>query len=70
MAVPEAQSQPVVTINFPEGREYQWLALDSPMREWQVGQCVTFRGYRWLVLERSESAGSLTLSLGSGTPAV
>lgn len=69
MALPGAQSQEVVTINFPGGREYQWLETDSPIRQWQVGQCVTFRGYRWLVLARSESAGSLTLSLGSGSPA-
>jgi len=70
MAVTESQSPEVVTINFPQGREYHWLDVDSPLRQWQVGQCVTFRGYRWLVLARSESAGSLTLSLGTGSPAV
>jgi hypothetical protein len=70
MAIPEVKAQEVVTINFPAGREYHWHGADSPMRQWQVGQCVTFRGYRWLVLARSESAGSLTLSLGAGSPAV
>ena len=70
MAITEVENQEVVTINFPEGREYHWLGAGSPMRQWQVGQCVTFRGYRWLVLARSESAGSLTLTLGAGSPAV
>ena len=70
MAITEPEAQEVVTINFPGGREFQWLGADSPMRRWQVGQSVTFRGYRWLVLARSESKGSLTFSLGSGSPAV
>ena len=70
MAVAESKSQEVVTIDFPGGREYHWLEADSPMRNWQVGQAVTYRGYRWLVVARSDSAGSLTLSLGGGSPAV
>ena len=70
MANTEVEAQEVVTINFPGGREYHWLGVDAPVRQWQVGQCVTFRDYRWLVLERSESAGSLILSLGVGSPAV
>jgi hypothetical protein len=70
MATSEVEAQEVVTLNFPEGREYHWLGADSPMRQWQVGQCVTFRDYRWLVLTRSESANSLTFSLGAGSPAV
>ena len=70
MAVPEPVFQEVVTINFPGGREFHWLEADSPMRQWQVGQAVTYRGYRWLVVARAESAGSLTLSLSGGSPAV
>ena len=70
MALPEPESKEVVTINFPGGREYHWLEVASPMRQWQVGQAVTYRGYRWLVVARSESGGSLMLSLGSGSPAM
>jgi hypothetical protein len=61
------ESQEVVTINSPEGREYVWLGIDSPVRQWQVGQLVTVRSQRWLVLARSESAGSLVLTLGVGS---
>jgi hypothetical protein len=68
MAVTELERlnepQVVVTINFPEGREYYWLGTDSPMRQWQVGQRVTVHGQRWVVAARSESAGSLILRLG------
>jgi hypothetical protein len=70
MAATEPRPQEVVTINFPGGREYHWLGIDTPMRQWEVGQSVTFRGQRWLVLVRSESAGSLTVRLGVGSPAV
>lgn len=70
MALPEPEHQDVVTINFPGGREFQFVEADSPLRQWQVGQAVTFRGSSWLVVARSESAGSLSLSLGGGSPAV
>ena len=70
MAVPDPDFKQVVTINFPGGREHHWLEVDSPLRDWQVGQAVTYRGYRWLVVARSESAGSLSLSLAGGSPAV
>ncbi len=62
---PERLNEPqsVVTISFLEGREYYWLGTDSAMRQWEVGQRVTVRGQRWVVVARSESAGSLILSL-------
>ena len=65
VAKPKRSNEPqvVVTINFPEGREYYWLGTDSPMRQWQVGQRVTVRSQRWVVVARSKSAGSLILSL-------
>jgi hypothetical protein len=62
---PERLNEPqvVVTVSFPEGREYYWLGTDSPMRQWQVGQRVIVRSQRWVVVARSESAGSLILRL-------
>ena len=70
MAVTEPErtdAQEVVTINFPAGREYYWLGIDSPVRRWQVGQRVSVRSQRWVVVARSESAGSLILTLGVGS---
>jgi hypothetical protein len=70
MAVTEperTEAQEVVTINFPGGREYYWLGIDSPVRQWQVGQRVSVRSQRWVVVARSESAGSLILTLGVGS---
>ena len=69
MAVPEPQqsNQEIVTIDFPGGREHAWPASDSLMRQWHVGQHVTARSQRWVVLARSESAGRLVLTLGVGS---
>ena len=67
MAVTQSEPQAVVTINFPEGREFYWPGVDSPMRQWQVGQRVVARSERWVVLARSESAGSVILTLGVGS---
>ena len=44
----------VVTIRLPEGREILWLASDSPVMSWQVGQAVRFRNRLWVVVTRTE----------------
>ena len=44
----------VVTIRLPEGREILWLASDSPVMSWQVGQAVRFRNRPWVVVTRTE----------------
>jgi hypothetical protein len=54
----------VVVVNFPGGREFVWLAEDSPIASSEVGQVVVIRDKRWRVLRRQEQADSLTLTLG------
>jgi hypothetical protein len=44
----------VVTIRLPEGREILWLASDSPVMSWQIGQAVRFRNRPWVVVNRTE----------------
>lgn len=63
MATPPSV-QSVVTVYFPGGREFVWLAPNSPIANWQVGETVEFKTERWVVLERVEDLTSLTLRLG------
>jgi hypothetical protein len=53
-----------VTIHYPEGRELLWVTADSPVFGWQVGQAIVHRNDTWVVLGRTESTESLTLTLG------
>jgi hypothetical protein len=61
------QPKSVVVVNFPGGRELRWLAPDSGMATWQVGDAVSFRNSLWRVAERDDKADSLTLTLRSPT---
>lgn len=61
-ASPRVQS--MVTVFLPSGRQFLWLSLGSPILDWRVGEAVDFQDRRWLVLERIEEQGSLTLRLG------
>ena len=54
----------LVAMSFPEGRELLWVARDSPIVGWQVDDAVIFRNNRWRVLQRSEQADTLSLTLG------
>ncbi len=61
------QLKSVVVVNFPGGRELRWLAPDSGMATWQVGDAVSFRNSLWRVAEREDKADSLTLTLRQPT---
>ena len=58
------KGQSVVTIQYPEGREFLWLTSDSPVLNWQIGEAVVFKNSPWVVLGRTEQAESLSLTLG------
>jgi hypothetical protein len=60
----EKSLKSIVAVNFPGGREFMWVAPDSPIACWQVGEAVVFKNSRWRVLGRVEQADSLNLTLG------
>jgi hypothetical protein len=60
----DGYAKSVVVVNFPDGREFVWLAPDSPLACGQVGEVVVYRDRQWRVLGREEHTDSLTLTLG------
>ena len=62
-----ANGQSRIALHFPERRELLWVAKDSPLFGWQVGQPVSFRRRSWVVLRRSEDETGefVTYRLGS-----
>jgi hypothetical protein len=61
---PSVNGQSRITIHYPESREMLWVTADSPVYGWEVGQAVVHRNDTWVVLERTDRADSLTLTLG------
>jgi hypothetical protein len=60
---PNAESQSVIAVHLPGGREFLWLTPGSPVLRWQVGEAVVFKSKSWVVSERLEQEGLLTLTL-------
>jgi hypothetical protein len=56
--------QSVVTIHSPEGRAFVWVDAESPLLSWRIGDAVDYRNGSWVVLDRTEDGGSLSLTLG------